>query len=508
MPLGIVYLSAYLKKNVEVEIKVLDFNVNLNRIENFTWPSFRDYFFEVLSKYVAKFEPDMVGISALFTTAFNNLIDLAEVTRSIRPNVFLIAGGNVPTVSYRDIFAKTKVFDAICYGEGELPVLGLLNSKEWKAYVQKNSSWVTREKSDQGIQFESSQLTDLDEIPYDYSVITPDDYEINPTVTYYPSVRAKGKSFNIMTSRGCPYRCIFCASHRTHGRKMRYYSVDRVKADISRLVNAHGVKVITIEDDHFMGDKERAYEIVSFIGQLGVTAFFPNSLALFALTREMLMALKKAGVDQLVLAVESGSAYVLKNVMKKPLNLDIVRRVAQDCYEIGIYTDCNILIGLPGERKCDIEESRAFLRTVGANWFRINVATPLIGSEMYEICEKMNYFVGDVLEGNYKKAIICTDEFTPQYIQDTSYDMNIELNFVYNADMKRKDYVKALIGFENAISVKPTHAIALYFASVCYRELGDMRRADEYILRAREAIAVEPIWKKYVTLYRLPLFAG
>lgn len=505
MPLGIISLSAYIKKNIDVQTRGFDFNVALNKLDDFTWPSFRDYFEEVLRREINDFQPDLIGISALFSTAYRNLIDLGEVSRAIHPEAFIIAGGNVPTVSYKEIFKETEVFDAVCHGEGDRPLLELLSANNKYLHVEKSHTWITKNKIDKQIDFEHTFVEDMDQIPFDYSIINHDDYELNPTIRSYSSVKSKGKSFNIMTSRGCPFKCIFCASHKTHGRDMRYHSLERVKEDILKLKNEYDVKVITFEDDHFMGDKKRAYDIVKFIGELGIIAFFPNSLALYALSKEMLVALKEVGVEQLILAVESGSDYVLKNIMKKPLKLDIVRRVAQDCRELGIYTDCNILLGLPGERKKDIEDTRKFLKTVGANWFRINVATPLLGSEMHEICEEKNYFKGVVIESNYKKAIVGTEDFDPQYIQDISYDMNIELNFVYNADLLLGDYKVALKGFENALAAKPNHAIALYFSSVCHECLGNTECAAHYMDQAKKAYSTDPIWEKYTSLYNIPI---
>jgi radical SAM superfamily enzyme YgiQ (UPF0313 family) len=447
----------------------------------------------------------VIGISALFSTAFHSLIDLGEVARELLPEAFIIAGGNVPTVSYGDIFQNTAVFDAVCHGEGEIPLLELLQADDMAAHAAGSDSWITREKALGQAEFVHHFLEDLDEVPFDYSLIDLDDYELNPTIRSYSSVKSKGRSFNIMTSRGCPFKCIFCASHRTHGRDMRYHSLERVKANILQLKEIYDVKVVTVEDDHFMGDKKRAYDIVKYIGELGLTAFFPNSLALYALSREMLVALKEAGVEQLILAVESGSDYVLKNVMKKPLKLDIVRRVAHDCREIGIYTDCNILLGLPGERKQDIEDTRNFLRTVYANWFRINVATPLQGSEMHDICEEKNYFKGVVIESNYKKAIVGTEDFDPQFIQEATYDLNIELNFVYNADMRLGDYAVALKGFENVLAAKPDHALGLYYASLCHRQLGQGELADQLLEQAEAAYPSSPLWEKYVRRYNIPL---
>lgn len=505
MPLGIISLSAYLKKHIDIETRAIDFNVALNKLDRFDWPSFKEYFRDVLKEEFRQASPDVIGISALFSTAFHSLIDLGEVARELSPDAFLIAGGNVPTVSYQDIFQHSDVFDAVCHGEGEIPLLELLKADDMDTYVASSDAWITRDKAAGPGEFAHHFLEALDEVPFDYSLIDLDDYELNPTIRSYSSVKSKGRSFNIMTSRGCPFKCIFCASHRTHGRDMRYHSLERVKEDILQLKEVYDVKVVTVEDDHFMGDKQRAYDIVKYIGELGLTAFFPNSLALYALSHEMLVALKEAGVEQLILAVESGSDYVLKNVMKKPLKLDIVRRVAKDCREIGIYTDCNILLGLPGERKQDINDTREFLRTVDANWFRINVATPLQGSEMHDICEEKNYFKGVVIESNYKKAIVGTEDFDPQFIQEATYDLNIELNFVYNADMRLGHYDVALKGFENALSAKPDHALGLYYASICHRHLGHREIAEQLMEQAEAAYPVSPLWEKYVQRYNIPL---
>ncbi len=505
MPLGIISLSAYLKKHIEVDTRAIDFNVALNKLDLFDWPSFKEYFRDVLKEEIEHSRPDVIGISALFSTAFHSLIDLGEVARELLPDAFVIAGGNVPTVSYQDIFEHSDVFDAVCHGEGEIPLLELLKAADMNAYVASSDAWITRDKASGSGEFAHHFLEALDEVPFDYSLIDLDDYELNPTIRSYSSVKSKGRSFNIMTSRGCPFKCIFCASHRTHGRDMRYHSLARVKEDILQLKEVYDVKVVTLEDDHFMGDKQRAYDIVKYIGELGLTAFFPNSLALYALSHEMLVALKEAGVEQLILAVESGSDYVLKNVMKKPLKLDIVRRVAKDCREIGIYTDCNILLGLPGERKQDIEDTRNFLRTVDANWFRINVATPLQGSEMHDICEEKNYFKGVVIESNYKKAIVGTEDFDPQFIQEATYDLNIELNFVYNADMRLGHYDVALKGFENALAAKPDHALGLYYASICHHHLGHQELADQLMEQAEASYPTSQLWEKYVQRYNIPL---
>ena len=128
-----------------------------------------------------------------------------------------------------------------------------------------------------------------------------------------------------------------------------------MKSKIKILQEEFGTETIIFQDDHFMADKERVHEILAYMRERGMSAFFPTALTLYALDRPMLKALQGVGVKVMIMAVESGSQRVLKEVMKKPLNQKIQRRVFQDCRELGIDTDVNIIIGMPGEKKEDIE---------------------------------------------------------------------------------------------------------------------------------------------------------
>jgi radical SAM superfamily enzyme YgiQ (UPF0313 family) len=178
--------------------------------------------------------------------------------------------------------------------------------------------------------------------------------------------------------------------------------------------------------------------------------------------------------------------------------------VAEDCRELGIYTDVNILIGLPGETKQDIEDTRSFLKTISPNWFRINIATPLVGSEMFEIAVKNNYLKDDYISGDFKKAVVETEDFTAEYIEEMSYILNLELNFVENSDFRLGNYEIALKGFENAIRAKNDHAIAYYYAARCYEKLGNLEKAQHYMSSAK-ITAEKPFWRKYIDMFNIPV---
>ncbi|NQT22499.1 MAG: B12-binding domain-containing radical SAM protein [Candidatus Omnitrophica bacterium] len=507
IPLGVLSLSAYVKKHTAAETKLVDFNIVLNKLEGFEFRSFAEFFRDFLSVPSWKdYAPSIIGISALFTPSYQSVLDIAQCCRDIFPRAIIVAGGGVPTNMYNEIFRDSACFDALCYGEGEKPLLGLVKADDKLRYLEENPSWITQGKVESGQAFQHNFIENLDEISfYDYGICETDEYGLNPTILAYTSIKEQKKSIPVMTSRGCPYRCCFCSSHTVHGRKMRYHSINRVREDLTNLKDRYGVKTIIFQDDQFMADKQRAFEIIEIMRELQLTAFFPNSLALYALDRRMLEALKSIEINELILAIESGSNRVLKEIMHKPLDLNIVKNVAGNCRELGIYTDVNILIGLPGETKRDIEDARAFLKTIYANWFRINVATPLVGSEMLDICLKKNYIKGSYIDCNYKKAVVETEDFTAEYIQEMAYFLNLELNFVENSDFRLGNYEMALKGFENAIKAKNDHAIAYYYAAKCYEKLGDLTKAAQYLDNARKIAKESPFWRKYVEMFNIPI---
>lgn len=509
MPLGILSLSAYVKKYATqpVEVRLVDFNIELNRLDGFTHDSFAQFFAHTLEHKLEGFTPDIIAISALFTPTFQNLLDLAACCRNLYPQAILTAGGSVPATLFLEIYRRGADFDGLCYGEGERPFLALVEAEDRKQVLESHGSWITRAKVLAAQSYSYDFVQDLDEIPFlDYDLLEINRYGANSTLNAYVSIKEERlDNAHLMTSRGCPFKCIFCASHKIHGREMRYYSMARVEEDILRLKNQYGTRILVFLDDHFMGDKARAMEILKLVKRMEIRAFFPNSLALYALDRPMLEALRAVGVEQLILAVESGSDRVLKHVMKKPHKLSMVQIVADHCREVGIYTNVNILIGLPGETKEDIEESRRFLKSIRANWFQILCASPLVGSEMYDICAEKNYLKDGYIGCDFKKAVVETEEFSAAYIQEMAYTINLELNFVENSDFRLGYYESALKGFENAIRVKHDHAIAHYFAGKCYEKLGNGARATALLDKAHQICRESPFWRQYFELFGLPL---
>lgn len=498
VPLGMLTLSAWLKHKFECKIDLIDFNTEIHKSWNHrNEKDFKKWFYDVLSTKNSE-NYDLIGFSALFTSGYLNLLLLSEITRVLFPESFIICGGNVATTMYQEIFQDSSdTFNALCYGEGELPLYELLNSLNYQEFCDNSSSWITKKNLEKQ-KYSHKFIENLDDIPpLDYNLIDIEDYHTNPTIKAYTSIGDKSNYITYMASRGCPFLCTFCSAHTVHGRKMRTFSIPRIRSELTSLTKTYNAKTLVIEDDMFLWNNEWATQILRIAQELNLNCFFPNALALYALDWPMLSELHKTGVRQLTLAVESGSDRVLKEVMKKPLKLPITKRVVTDCRKLGIYTDCNIILGMPGETKADIEETRKFLRDLGANWYRINVATPLAGSEMYLKAKEKGQIVGDIRLAGYKTCVVETSEFKSAEIEKLAYEINLEMNFLNNTDVQLKNYQRALEAFKNVIVLRPDHALCLFMIAVCHLKLGDEEKAHLEFKLCNDILEVDKFWYEY-----------
>lgn len=505
LPLGPLSMSAYLKKFVDVDVKLVDFNAEVNALDSFPYSNF-----ESLCRYylneIKEFKPDFVGVSSLFSPSFPNFMDCGRVAKEIWSSALIIGGGNIPTNSYIQIYKEMNgtYFDGLCYGEGEKPLLELIAAENPFNVLKNSNSWITLEKVLNKDLFlpKHDFIEDLDEIPFfDYDLCDFKKHEANQVVASYHNLE-ETRGFHIMTSRGCPFLCTFCASHRTHGRSMRYHSLKRIQQDFTRLVNAYGAETVIFQDDHLMADSDRVYKILEIVQNLGLQSVYQNGLTLYALDRSMLQAFWNAGVRHLVLPVESGSEKVLKKQMRKPLKLRISKQVAADCRDIGIYTNTNILIGMPGETKNDLEDARKNLKSIDTNWFNIACASPIVGSEIHDISLAKGYISIGTLGADYRTAVINTEDFSAEFIQEYQYFMNLDLNFVNNADMRLEAWEWAIKGFSNVLRLRDDHAFAHYYLSKAYKNLDQIELSNSHRTRYFELIKND-FWGRWSALFSL-----
>ena len=221
-------------------------------------------------------------------------------------------------------------------------------------------------------------IEDLDEVPFpDYSILKT------------PSVSA-----NILTTRGCPFRCTFCTTSRMFA-PYRQCSVDNVIKEI-RMYKKMGFRYMNFEDDNFTADKERAKEIcrrmIKEHLQFKETFFFGRTD--MANDPELLELLKGAHLTRVLMGIESLNQAALDSV-EKHQNIDDIKAAAAACKKYGIRMIVSIVLGLDADTKEDMDRSIEFAKDIDAYQLQPAILTPFPGTPVYDQYMKEGRMITD-----------------------------------------------------------------------------------------------------------------
>jgi radical SAM superfamily enzyme YgiQ (UPF0313 family) len=505
VPYGVLSLAAYVQEHArhQVQVKIIDLNVKAYQLCKNT-DSLESDINNYLADEIKQFQPDVVGMSALFNTSYPYLHHISETIKKVNQNIILVVGGGLATNLYSEILNNVPYIDAACYGEGEIPLCQLLDADDRNAYLKTSSAWVTQYSLDEKRVPDSIFVQNLDEIPFfDYALIDLDDYGGRETDN--TTRKSTARNLSIHTSRGCPFQCVFCASGSVHGKKVRFMSVEKVLAEVEHMISSLKMEVLAIDDDHFLSDRERAKKILNRLIDYNIRIEFPNGIAVYALDDEIAQLLKRAGVTTISLAVESGSEFVLKNVINKPLKLEMVKNAVTLLRKNDISVHAGFVVGLPGELEVHRDETMALILNYGFDWCYFNLAVPVAGSRLYKICKENDYLINNELgEHITMKCNIRTPDIDPEYMEEKAYLMNLEANFVKNYNLSVCDYKKAAKYFQNISEKYPDHAFAHYYLAKAYEGMeSEIELVEFHRGRFYDLVKNNMVWSKYSQYFGL-----
>jgi radical SAM superfamily enzyme YgiQ (UPF0313 family) len=244
----------------------------------------------------------------------------------------------------------------------------------------------------------------------------------------------------ILTSRGCPYNCVFCTHHIVWGKKWRGRSPENVVNEIEEVVKTYHVRQVDFLDDNMTLDPKRMEDICDLIVErkLKIEWFTPNGVRADTLSERLLTKMKKSGCKKIRVAPESGVQHVVDKIIKKNLDLKSVERAVALCKKVGIRVGCFFVIGLIGETKENIKETINFaykLRKLGAESFVFSIATPIQGTELYEQAKQAG-FLRDCYSDEALAAaepLIETPEFTANELRELCIQANL-VNPTFTSD--------------------------------------------------------------------------
>jgi anaerobic magnesium-protoporphyrin IX monomethyl ester cyclase len=508
IPYGILSLQSYLGATCRspIELEMLDLNITLQElVDNKIAGDYMGVFRREIEKRLREFNPHFVGVSALFNSSSRYIQDIVKSCKDFDPDIITLAGGGLPSAAYKLMLESCPQLDAICKGEGELPLRELLDADDAWQVLRAHRSWITRDALRSDKIPEHAFIENLDEIPpLNYAGINFDFYN-NRSIDKQYAGRPK-REMAIHTSRGCPFLCVFCSNPSLHGRKVRTMSIERVVVDVRRMKEEFGMTVLLLEDDHFFNDKDRAKQILRELAALDIRVEFPNGVAVYAIDDEVAGLFAQAGVSAVALAVESGSDHVLNNIIRKPLKKKLIRPAVEALRKFNIRSHVFIVIGLPGEQDEHRDETLQMLLDSGFDWVHVYLAMPIFGSRLYDICVD-NGYIENANSQDFvaTKSTIRAPGVDPVKLEAFAYEMQIRVNFVENHNMKIGRYDVPMSYLKNVVSKYPDHAFGHYFLSRCYRETGMAALAEEHLERFLDICERDDWWSGMAQKYQVHL---
>ncbi len=389
-PLGLAYLAAVLRnEGHKVLIYDADANVNPSKMD-FThledsYPlylkSLKDsshYIWQEVRGKIHNFKPDVVGIS-VWTTFAASAFKIASLCKEYDKSMPVVMGGPHISLKYEEVMKICPDVDFLIKGEGEITFSELLNVIENKKTSKKIYDHFRNIK---GISYKCNGATvhnpqhefinDLDSLPFPaYDLLLNKD-----------SYNSEDMGL-LMSSRGCPYNCSYCATE-IWKRKVRYHSVDYVVEEMKRIIKDFGTKQFTFKDDSFTVNRKRVLGLCDRLLKEDIGINWDCNTRVDLVDEVLLRKMKAAGCNSIKVGIETGSEKVLKRINKQ-ITLSQARAAAKLFRKVGIHWTGYFMIGIPSETKEEVYQTLNFMKELEPDFASFSVYGPFPGTDLFKI---------------------------------------------------------------------------------------------------------------------------
>ena len=395
-PLGLGYLVSALRKAGIDSVSLLDSvreNLDINRFRAFLKVN----------------KPKVLGIQC-YSFDVPAVKRMLTAAKEIDPGIITIIGGPHPTAVKEEVFSEFTGLDFAFQGEAEESLFLFIKAVLGHSISLDGIHGLIFKENGKIRVNPAKLINDLDclDMPA-WEMMDP---------RSYPDVVQGGfyKDFPVapvITSRGCPCGCSFCANRILMGRGLRLRSIDKVIGEIERLARDYQVKEVHILDDNFTVSKKRTLDFCQKFksSKMKMHFAFPNGVRLDTLDREVLTALKEIGVYSITAGIESGSQRILDH-MKKELTLDLIKEKARLIKSFGFILNAFFIMGYPAETKEDIVKTIKFARQLPLDAAHFSCFLPLPGTDITQ--ELLNS--GQLKKIDYTQLFYSKAAFSPDGI--------------------------------------------------------------------------------------------
>lgn len=394
-PFFLAYASALLKKN-GYDVYLIDAIAEKLPYENFI-------------RKVKKIAPDFIVAETATASLYNDIVLLKRLSRAAG---IIICGPDV-NITSKEFLEKNQFITYVLKGEYELTLLELLQHLDNGRHLDGVQGIIYRRDGNVFTNPDRPLLEDLDVLPWPMRESLPmERYYDVPGGLPLPSVQ-------MLSTRGCPFQCVFCAWPQVMYKKGSYRTrrIKDVVDEMEYLVNYFGFKSIYFDDDTWNIGKERVLEFCKEVtarereSRLGVPWAMMARADL--MDEEQLSALKKAGLHAVKYGIESADQNILDKA-KKAMDLRKTERMVKLTMLKGIKTHLTFTFGLPGETKETVEKTIDYALKLNPASAQFSITTPYPGTDYFMELEKRGYLLTkdwSEYDGNYK-SVFYNDSLT------------------------------------------------------------------------------------------------
>jgi anaerobic magnesium-protoporphyrin IX monomethyl ester cyclase len=325
LPIGLLGIASFLKSH-GYEVDFRDFQtIRENPLKDI----------RTLAGFL-KTDAPVLAVSCLSPFLAHTVAAVREI-KEASPQQIVILGGMGPSPVARQLMETFPFLDGIIIGEGEVPLLMFLNGKKARdipGLLYREGKTITQGKP-------AIMLSDIDSLPI-------------PAYELW-DFRKEQNSANIVTARGCHFSCAFCSDPYFWNHTYRPFGTERVLHDIRTLIDDYGQTYITLEDDTFTADRQRALKLVRAFVEERFQFTWAASARVDCVDPELLGAMKEAGCQDILLGLESGSDRLLKVI--KNISLAEMHKALSMIKDHGMGIWCSFIWGYPDETLEDFRQT-------------------------------------------------------------------------------------------------------------------------------------------------------